>query len=67
MEEHALRVVDNRVLRKISGYKREGVTGYWTKLCNDKLREVYRPLNGTRITNVDCVYSSNTTIFIGRI
>jgi len=44
-----LRVVDNRVLRKTSGNKREGVTGYWRKLYNEKLRELYRPLNSTRI------------------
>jgi len=48
-EEHMLRVVDNRVLRKTSGNKREGVTGYWRKLYNEKLRELYRPLNSTRI------------------
>jgi hypothetical protein len=29
MEEHMLRVLENRVLRKILGPKREEVTGEW--------------------------------------
>jgi dolichol kinase len=33
-EEHRLRVFENRVLRKISGPKRDEVTGEWRKLHN---------------------------------
>jgi hypothetical protein len=34
-EEHKLRVVDNRVLRKVSGPKRDEVVGGWRKLHNE--------------------------------
>jgi hypothetical protein len=33
-EEHKLRVFENRVLRRIFGPKRNGVTGGWRKLYN---------------------------------
>jgi hypothetical protein len=33
-EEHKLRVFENRVLRRIFGPKRDGVTGAWRKLHN---------------------------------
>ena len=36
-EEHKLRVFENRVLRRIFGPKRDGVTGEWRKLYNDEL------------------------------
>jgi len=35
--EHKLRVFENRVLRRISGFKREAVTGGWEKLHNEEL------------------------------
>ena len=40
-EEHRLRVSENRVLRKIFGLKRDGVTGEWTKLHNEELNDLY--------------------------
>jgi hypothetical protein len=40
-EEHKLRVFENRVLRRISGPKRDGVTGGWRKLHNVELRDLY--------------------------
>ena len=33
-QQHRLRVFENRVLRRTSGPKRDGVTGYWRKLHN---------------------------------
>ena len=33
-EEHRLRVYENRVLRRIFGAERDGVTGEWRKLHN---------------------------------
>jgi hypothetical protein len=36
-EEHRLRVFEDRVLRRIFGPKRDGVTGEWKKLHNEKL------------------------------
>jgi hypothetical protein len=40
-EEHKLRVFENRVLRKIFGPKRDGVTGGWRKLHNEELHNFY--------------------------
>ena len=39
-EEHRLRVFENRVLRRIFGPKREGVTGEWRKLYNEELNDL---------------------------
>jgi hypothetical protein len=36
-EEHKLRVFENRVLRRIFGPKKDGVTGGWRKLHNEEL------------------------------
>jgi hypothetical protein len=41
MEEHRLRVFKNRVLRKIFGPERHGVTGECRKLQNEKLNDLY--------------------------
>ena len=40
-EEHRLRVFENRVLRRIFGPKRDGVTGEWRKLHNEESGENY--------------------------
>jgi hypothetical protein len=40
-EEHELRVYENRVLRRIFGPKRDGVTGGWRKLYNQELHYLY--------------------------
>jgi hypothetical protein len=40
-EEHKPRVFENRVLRRISGPKRNGVTGGWRKLHNEELHNLY--------------------------
>jgi hypothetical protein len=40
-EEHAPRVFENRVLRTISGPKRDEVTGEWRKLHNDEFHDTY--------------------------
>jgi hypothetical protein len=40
-EEHRLRVFENRVLRRIFGPKRDGVTGEWRKLHNEELHNLY--------------------------
>jgi hypothetical protein len=43
-EEHRLRVFENRVLRRISGPKREE-DGTWKKLHNDELQNLYSSPN----------------------
>jgi hypothetical protein len=35
-EEHRLRVLENRVLRRVFGLKRDEVTGVWRKLHNEE-------------------------------
>jgi hypothetical protein len=39
--EHKLRVFENRVLRKISGPKRDEETGEWRKLHNGEFHNLY--------------------------
>jgi hypothetical protein len=48
-EEHKLRVFENRVLRRIFGPKRDGVTGRWRKLHNEELHNLYSSPNIIRI------------------
>jgi hypothetical protein len=40
-EEHRLRVLENRLLKRILGLKRDEVTGEWRKLHNEELRDFY--------------------------
>jgi hypothetical protein len=44
-EEHGLRVIYNRVLRRIFRNKRREVTGEWRKLHNEKLPNLYSSPN----------------------
>jgi hypothetical protein len=48
-EEHRLRAFENKVLRRISGPKRNEVTGGWRKLHNEELRDLYSSPNIMRI------------------
>jgi hypothetical protein len=41
MEEHRLRVFENKVLRRIFGPKRDKVTEGWRQLHNEELRNFY--------------------------
>jgi hypothetical protein len=40
-EKHKLRVFENRVLRRIFGLRRDGVTGGWRKLHDEELQDLY--------------------------
>jgi hypothetical protein len=40
-EEYRLRVFENRILRRIFGSKRGDVTGYWGKLHNEEVHNLY--------------------------
>ena len=48
-EEHRMRVFENRVLRRIFGPKRDGVTGEWRKLHNEELNDLYCSRNIVRV------------------
>jgi hypothetical protein len=48
-EEHKLRVFENRVLRRIFGPRRDGVTGGWRKLLNEELHNLYSSPSKIRI------------------
>jgi hypothetical protein len=41
MEEHRLRVFENRVMGRIFGPKRDEVTGEWRKLHSEELHNLY--------------------------
>jgi hypothetical protein len=45
LEEHGLRVFENRALRRIFGPKRNEVTGEWKKLHNEELHTLYTSPN----------------------
>ena len=44
-EERRLRVLENRVLRRVFAPKRDEVTGEWRKLHNEELRDLYSSAN----------------------
>jgi hypothetical protein len=48
-EEPKLRVLENRVLRRIFGPKRDGVTGGWRKLHHEELHNLYSSPSTFRI------------------
>jgi hypothetical protein len=50
-DQCGLRVLKNRVLRRIFGPKREEVTGEWRRIHNEKLYAVYISPNIIRVIN----------------
>jgi hypothetical protein len=48
-EEHGLRVLENMVLRKIFGPKRDEETGEWRELHNEELHDLYSSPSITKI------------------
>jgi hypothetical protein len=48
-EEPRLRLVENRVLKRIFGSKRDKVTGEWESLRNEELKDLYSSANTIRV------------------
>ena len=48
-EEHRVRVFEKRVLRRIFGPRRDGITEEWRKLHNEELNDLYSSLNIVRM------------------
>jgi hypothetical protein len=48
-EERRLRVLENRVLRRVFGPKKDEVTGEWRKLLNEELSDLYSLPNIVRV------------------
>jgi hypothetical protein len=48
-EEHKQRIFEDRVLRRLFGPKRDGVTGGWRKLHNEELHNLYSSSSIIRI------------------
>jgi hypothetical protein len=49
-EERRLRLFENRLLRRIFGPKRDGVTEEWRKLHNEELNDLYCAPNIVQVT-----------------
>jgi len=49
-KERRLRAFENRVLRRISGPRRDEVTGEWRKLHSEELNDLYCSPNIVRVT-----------------
>ena len=52
-EEHRLRVLENRVLRRIFGSERYGGTGEWRKLHNEELNDLFSSHNIVRVVEIE--------------
>ena len=49
-EERKLRVLENMVLRRIFGPRRDEVTGEWRRLHNEEINDLYSSTNIVRVT-----------------
>ena len=48
-EERKMRVLENMVLRRIFGPRRDEVTGEWRSLYNEELNDLYSSPNMVRV------------------
>jgi hypothetical protein len=66
MEEHRLRVFENRVLRRTFGPKRDEVTGDWSKLHNEVFHKFYSSPNIIRMMKLRRMRSAGHVARRGR-
>ena len=64
--EHRLRVFENRVLRRIFGPKRDGVTWEWRKLHNEELNNLYSSPNIVQVFKSRRMRWSGQVAFMGK-
>ena len=50
---------ENRVLRRIFGPKRDGVTGEWRKLHNEELNDLYSSTNIVRVIKSRMIWAGH--------
>ena len=60
-DERRTRLLENRVLRRIFGPKRDEVTGEWRKLHDEELNELYLS------RNIFCVIKSRRMRWAGHV
>jgi hypothetical protein len=65
-EEHRLRVLENRVLRRIFGSKRDEVRGGWRYLRNEELCDLYSSPNIIRMAKLRRMKWTGHVARIGR-
>jgi hypothetical protein len=66
-EEHRLRVLENRVLRRIFGPKRDEVTGGWRKLHNEELHGLYSSLSIIRLIKARRMRWAEHVVHMGEV
>jgi hypothetical protein len=66
MEEHGLKVFENRVLRRIFGPRRDEVTGEWRKLHNEELNDLYFSPNIVRVIKLRRIRWAGHVAHMGR-
>ena len=64
-QERRFRVSENRVLRRIFGPKRDGVTGEWRKLLNEELNSLYSSPNIVRVIKIEKIEMGGTCCTYG--
>jgi hypothetical protein len=65
-EEYRLRVLENRVLRRIFGPKMQEVTGEWRKLYNVGLNDLYFSSNIVRMIKLRKVRWAGQVAYMGK-
>jgi hypothetical protein len=66
MVSDALRMFENRVLRRIFGPKRDDVIGTWRKLHNEDFYKLYFSVNKVRMTELKRMEWANHVARMGR-
>jgi hypothetical protein len=66
-EERRVRVLENKVLRRVLGPKRDEVTGEWRKLHNEELNDLYSSPSIVRVIKSSRIWWSGHVAFMGNV